>query len=441
MQISARKLAKGGEGMGLFNWFGSKKEDRSNTADPEETLEDILLSVGMINKPITKEQALNIPAVSACVTIIAECIAGLPVYLYKEDGKSVKKISDDPRIKLLNDETGDTLDAFEFKKALIVDYLLTGGGYAFINRERNRVKSLHHVDASYVATQQNSDPIFKDYRLLVNGAFYEGYQFIKMLRNTKDGITGTGIIHENNKLLSVVYNSLIYEELLLKTGGNKKGFLKSQGRLSDNAMKELKEAWRKLYSNNTENVVILNNGLDFQEASSSSVELQLNENKKTNSEEICKLFIVPPSILDGTATEDVTTNWIKTCILPKLISLQTALNKSLLLPSEKGSFYFAFDTKELLKGDIEKRFKAYEIGTKNGILQIDEVRYLEDLEPLGLDFIKLGLQDVLYDPVTKKIYTPNTDKTATMDNSNADSKEDSNNETNSDVPTKGGETE
>jgi HK97 family phage portal protein len=162
--------------------------------------------------------------------------------------------------------------------------------------------------------------------------------------------------------------------------------------------------------------VVLNNGLDFQEASNTSVEMQLNENKKTNSTEICRMFITPPSILDGTASVEVYNNWIKVCILPILIAIQTALNKDLLLQSEKGSFYFAFDTKELLKGDIEKRFKAYEIASKNGIMQIDEIRYREDLEPLGLDFIKLGLQDVLYNPKTKEIYTPNTNKTTDMTN-------------------------
>lgn len=426
--------------MKLFGWFRRKEEIRS-IEEEAETLEDILLNGGITNKPITKEQALNIPSVVACVDAISDCIASLPVHLYRENGKRVKEVADDYRVKFLNDETGDTLDGFQFKKALIIDFLLTGGGYSFINRERNKIKSLHYVESEKIFIQQNQDPIFKDYKILVNGAFYEGYQFVKMLRNTKDGITGTGIIAENNKLLSVAYNSLVYENLLLLTGGNKKGFLKSQGRLSKDAIAELKEAWKKLYSNNTENVVVLNNGLDFKEASSSSVELQLNENKTTNADEICKLFLVPPSILDGTASDDVWTNWVKTCISPKLLALQTAFNKDLLLPSEKGSFYFAFDTKELLKGDIEKRYKAYEIGSKNGILQTDEIRYMEDLEPLGLDFIKLGLQDVLYDPKTKQIYTPNTDKTATMDNSSADSKEDSNNETNIDVPTKGGETE
>jgi hypothetical protein len=102
--------------------------------------------------------------------------------------------------------------------------------------------------------------------------------------------------------------------------------------------------------------------------------------------------------------------------LPILKAFEAALNKDLLLESEKGSFYFAFDTKELLKGDMLKRYQAYEIAIKNGFMQWDEVRYQEDLEPYGLDFIKLGLQDVLYNLKTKEIYTPNTNKTSNMDN-------------------------
>ena len=61
-----------------------------------------------------------------------------------------------------------------------------------------------------------------------------------------------------------------------------------------------------------------------------------------------------------------------------------------------------------------KRYKAYAIALSNGFLQIDDVRYMEDLEPLDLEFIKLGFQDVLYNPKTKQIYTPNTDKTSVM---------------------------
>jgi HK97 family phage portal protein len=391
------------------------KEFRQYQKEERMTLEEILLQAGISTETITKDQALNIPSVNACVSVISDTVASLPIRLFKAKNGKVSVV-EDYRVGLLNDETKDTLDGFQFKKAIVEDYLLTGAGYAYINRERNTVKSLHYVDNVNLSVNVNADPIFKKYDILVNGAPYREFEFIKLTRKTKDGVTGKGIINENNKMLSVAYNSLIFEDILVKTGGNKKGFLKAQGRLSPEAITELKNAWNNLYKNNTENVVVLNNGLDFQEASNTSVEMQLNENKKTNSTEICKIFIVPPSILDGSASDEEYNNWIKTCILPILIAIQTALNKDLLLPSEKGSFYFAFDTKELLKGDIEKRFKAYEIATKNGIMQVDEVRYLEDLEPLGLDFIKLGLQDVLYNPVTKEIYTPNTNKSTNMDN-------------------------
>ena len=102
--------------------------------------------------------------------------------------------------------------------------------------------------------------------------------------------------------------------------------------------------------------------------------------------------------------------------MPLINAFENSLNVSLLTGSERNKYYFKFDTKELMKGDIEKRMKAYAEAVKSGIMQVDEVRYLEDLKPLGLDFIKLGLQDVLYNPVTKEIYTPNTNQTNNITN-------------------------
>ena len=100
--------------------------------------------------------------------------------------------------------------------------------------------------------------------------------------------------------------------------------------------------------------------------------------------------------------------------MPILSAFESALNKDFLLPSEKEKNFFAFDTTDLTKGDIEKRFKAYELGIKNGVLQVDEARYKENLPPLGLKFLKLGLQDVLYFVDSEEIYTPNTNKLAKM---------------------------
>lgn len=403
---------KGGEILKLRNPFRKKQKslDDFQKAEIRQTLEELLISGSTTTDEITHEQAMNIPSVAACVNLICDTIASLPIYLYKENGDQVKVVKDD-RVALLNDDTQDALSGREWKRAMLEDFLLDGNGYSYINRVGNTVESLHFVETINVGVQSSPDPIFKNHTILINGAPYYEWEFIKLTRKSKNGITGKGIIKENNTLLSVAYNSIIFEEGLVKAGGSKKGFLKSQGRLSTDAITELKNAWNNLYKSNSEsNVVVLNNGLEFQEATLTAVELQMNEQKQTNFEEICKLFLVPPMILHGKAKEEDYNLWVKICIMPILAAFENAINKDLLLPSEKESFYFAFSVEELVKGSIRERYQAYELGVKSGILQIDEVRYKENLPPLGLDFIKLGLQDVLYFSKNDEIYTPNTNK-------------------------------
>lgn len=384
-------------------------------ADPgpqeTDTNEDALLRASLSDEYLTKDQAMNVPAFAACVNLIAETISTIPIKLYKLEKEKLEDVKDDPRVRLLNDDTGDTLNGVQFKRAIVKDYLTGKGGYAYINRSGNQIKSIHYVKESEVSFMYTSDPIFKDYDIMIQGTRYKPFDFLKILRNTEDGRSGKSIVDENSEILSVAYHSLKYEKNLVKTGGNKKGFIKSPKKLAQAAIDALKKAWRNLYMNNTENVVVLNDGLEFQEASNTSVEMQLNENKKTNGDEICKIFNMPPAMINGGATEQDKTNFVQYCLNKALKEMECALNRDLLLEAEKGLFYFAADTSELTKGDIEKRFRAYEIAGKSGFLQIDEIRLKENLPPLGLDFVRLGLQDVLYDPKTKQFYTPNMNVT------------------------------
>lgn len=399
-----------------YKEYRSYQELRAEVESQGTSLEDLLLEARINSDAITELEAMQIPSFAGCVNLISNTIAMLPIKLYKEENKKVEEVLGDFRIKLLNDETGDTLDGFQFKKALVHDFLVNGAGYAYILKDRNKEpKSLHYVDCKNLSIISNNDSIFKDYYINVHGKKYMPHEFLKITRNSKDGITGNGIVKENSSILAVAHNTLKYENMIVKTGGNKKGFLKSAKRLSEEAMTALKSAWNNLYQNNAEKVIILNEGLEFQEASKTSVEMQLNENKSTNAMEICKIFNVPPEVFSGTFSESIDNKFTRYAILPILEAVKTALNKVLLKESEKGSFYFDFDTDERFKGDIEKRFKAYEIASKNGFMQIDEIRYKENLNPLGLKFIKLGLQDVLYNPETGEIYTPNTNQFVNME--------------------------
>ena len=164
-----------------------------------------------------------------------------------------------------------------------------------------------------------------------------------------------------------------------------------------------------MYSNNTESVVVLNDGLQFQESSNTSVEMQLNENKKTNGEQLCLLFNFPTAIAKGSYTDKEYNNAFKTTILPILRMIECALNKSLLLEREKKGekiLYYAFDTREVLKGDLKSRYDAYKIAIESGFKKIDEVRYMENDNDRKDGTVSLKLDSLLEVP-DSDIHTAN----------------------------------
>ena len=395
--------------------FGKRKEEvRADTDAVTPTIEsDLLLSCLLGKNAVTKEKAMEIPTVQACVNLIAGTIASLPINLYKKGEDGVVEEMRNRRTMLLNNDTGDTLTATQFWKAMIEDYYLGKGGYAYINWSGVDVKSIHYVDESEVSIVKNTDPIFKDYDILIRGSQYKPFEFFKILRKTKDGMSSRSITEDSPLIINVAYSGLTYEESLVRKGGNKRGFLKSPRKLTQPAIDALKDAFRRLYGSTDENVVVLNDGIDFQEASNTSVEMQLNENKKANTTEICKLFGIPDGMINGSPTTADIDSFIRTCTVV-MNDIECSLDRDLLLESEKGLFYWAFDTKELTRGNIKERYEAYKIGLEKNFLQIDEVREKEDLEPIGFEWITLGLDSVLFNPKTGQIYTPNTNALQTM---------------------------
>lgn len=397
--------------------FGKHKQEvraDTNAGTGEIVSSDALLSALLGKNVVDKQMALEIPAVQACLQLIAGTVSSLPICLYEmtEEG-DVKKIPDDPRLRLLNNNTGDTLTSVQFWRALIEDYYLGKGGYAFINQTWGEILSIHYVDEQHISFLTNTDPIFKDYKILVDGQAYEGFRFLKILRKTKDGWKSASLIDESGTVLNVAYNTMIYERNLVARGGNKRGFLQSEKPLSESAFAMLKEAFRRMYSSSDENVVMLNNGVKFQEASNTSVEMQLRENKDANGCAICQIFGVPPAMIYGGAQQNDVDAFIRT-IAALLNDIECSLDRDLLRYDET-SKYFAFDTRELTRGNVKERYEAYEIGIRNHFVQPDEVREMEDLEPMGFNWITLGLDSVLMDPATKMIYTPNTNQMQSLD--------------------------
>ena len=398
--------------MGLFDFIRKRDDTQTTTENTNQTettpvVNDLLLQALMNDNPITREQALTIPTVSGAVDFISNTIASMPVKLFKVKQGKVEEVEGDTRTKLLNGDTGDTLDAFQMKKAMVEDYLLGKGGYAYIRRDRNNVTGLFYVKDIRITAYPNFQPIFKDFYLIVEGETYQPYEFLKILRSTKDGATGRGLTCEVSTALQTAYQTLTYQMGLVKTGGNKKGFIKSQNRLTQEAINSLKTAWANLYQNNTENVVVLNQGLEFQESSSSSVEMQLNQNKKTLADEINDIFHIHKEDFDLT---------FKEAIYPIVRAFETALNRDLLLEKEKKNMFFEFDVKEILRANIKERYEAYDMALKSGWKTVNEVRKAENENYIeGMDVLNVGLGAVLYDINTHQFYTPNTDTISTFE--------------------------
>jgi HK97 family phage portal protein len=215
----------------------------------------------------------------------------------------------------------------------------------------------------------------------------------------------------------VAYALLIYEQKIIKSGGVRKAFLIAEHQLAPDVKAKVKTAWSMINSENGDNAIFINGGdVKVQEAASTPLELQMNENKLSNAAQIYELFGLSSEIIKGTATDEQIAHAVQNAVVPIISAFESILNRNLLLESEKGHKYFAFDLKELLKGDIEKRYKAYQIALQSNFMQLDEVRYAEDLKPLGFNLIKFGLNDVFYDVNTKTFYTPNTNATANINN-------------------------
>ena len=401
--------------MGLFDIFfrnNTEEEKRSNEL-PEVSppCDDVLLKALLNNETITREKALTLPSVNGAVDFISNCIASMPVKLYKvKDGK-VEEKRDDHRVTLLNGDTGDTLDGFQMKKAMVTDYLLGKGGYCYIRKSRNDVTGLFYVEDRYITIMKVYEPIYKQYTIFVGGydndhkeknvGSFAPYEFIKLLRNTKDGASGEGLTVEVSKALETAYQTLLYQLGMVSKGGNKKGFLKSKNKLGQTEIDALKAAWAKLYGNTNENVVVLNNGLEFQEASQSAVESQMDESKKTFANEINNIFHIYPNDFERT---------FKEAIYPIIKAFETALNRDLLLEKEKKNHFFEFDVKEIIRASLKERYESYKLAKETGFMTLNEIRRAENMEWIeGLDVVNVGLGAVLYDVDRHVYYTPNTD--------------------------------
>lgn len=407
----------------MFNWF--KKEQRNDN----EVLADVAEGLIRSSSTVTRQQALSIPVVAKSVAWIAGAIAALPIKMYHKTDSGYQEVYNDYRLPLLNDYSGNGMIANDLKRQILVDLLLDGNGYAYISKKGNKITKLSYIPTCRLTYTESVDTIDKVVNVWVDSRQVQDYNVFRLVNNSKNGISGVGFVSDCQDLLSTVLSSLQYENSSISSGV-RRGFLKSKSKLDQDKMNELRRAWRKLTTPNQSDVLVLNAGIEFEDASSTATESQLSQNKVINMHQILAYFGLPTNFFEG-VNSDAYLTAVRIAILPIVKQLTNALNNYMLLESEKSNMKFEIDTSDLLRINANERFAAYQTGLQSGILTIDEVRRMENLPVLGMQYLKLGLGDVLYNISDGKIFVPNTgaivdpsvttngDKTATNDDEQA----------------------
>lgn len=386
-----------------FNWL--KREKRSTEND---VIADVLngLSPLVNGKTISRKQAMSIPVVTKSVNWIASAIASLPIKMYRRTDKGYIEIYDDYRLPLLNNYSGNCMTANDLKRQVIIDLLLEGNGYAYISKLGNKIEKLSYIPTSKLTYTESVDNIDKIVNVWLDGKQVQDYNVFRLVNNTKNGISGVGFISDCQDLLSTILSSLQYENNSISSGV-RRGFLKSKSKLDKDKMDELKQAWKRLTSPSQSDVLVLNAGIEFEDASNTATESQLSQNKTINMHQILAYFGLPTNFFEG-ANSDAYLTAVRIAVIPIVKQLVNALNNYLLLESEKQDLKFDIDTSEILRINANERYNAYQTGLSSGILTIDEVRRMENLPVLDMQYLKLGLGDVLYNIKDGKIFVPNT---------------------------------
>lgn len=351
-------------------------------------------------KPVNEQTAMQTTAVYACVRILAEAIASLPlhVYEYQEDGGK-QMVHDHPLYYLLHDEPNPEMTSFVFRETLMSHLLIWGNAYAQIIRDGSgRVLGLYpllpnKMDVQrddrgnlYYVYSRNSDenPTFKEYgdiRLKAEDVLHiPGLGF--------DGLIGYSPIAMAKNAVGMTLACEEYGASFFANGANPGGVLEHPGVLKDPS--KVRESWNSVYRgvNNAHKIAVLEEGMKYQQIGIPPEEAQFLETRKFQINEIARLYRIPPHMVGDlekssfSNIEQQSLEFVKYTLDPWVIRWEQSLQRALLLPGEKGKYFIKLNVDGLLRGDYQSRMNGYAVGRQNGWLSANDIREMENLNPI-----------------------------------------------------------
>lgn len=387
--------------MGFMEWLGFR-QPRAGPTVPEirDNVRDsgTLFVFGRANsgEQVDEKSAMQIATVYACVRLLADSVAQLPLHLFRvvgEDGQ--EKANDHPLYNILYRQPNPEMTDFSFKEVLMTHLLLWGNAYVQIIRDgKNNVLGLYpllpenveidrdakgnlyyiyHAYTDEVPGDNNKDIIFRrDEILHIPGLGFNGlvgFSPIAMMKNS----LGTNIAVEK------------YGSSFFKNGAQPSGVLEHPGVLKD--PQKIRDNWSSVYggAGNAHKVAVLEENMHYKPISLPPEDSQFLSTREFGVEEICRIFRVPPHMVQDlkratySNIEHQSIDFVVHTLDPWLIRIEKAIIKDVLLEEEKDEYFPKFNVDGLLRGDIESRMRAYGTGISNGFFSPNDARRKENM--------------------------------------------------------------
>ncbi len=366
--------------MGLFNMF-----KRRNWANLDKFL-DRPTSSG-IN--VTETVALGIPAVYACIRVLAESIASLPLITYERlpDGDK-QRATGFSLYPLLHDQPNPIMTSLELRELLMGHLCLRGNAFCLIERVSGEVVALWPLHPDRIKVEVENRELVYTYQSPEGPEKIYAMQDILHIRGlSSDGIMGYSPLTLLRDTFGHSKAISDYSANYFKNDASPGGVLSTSHSLTTQGVANLRDSWNLGYqgSGKHHKVAILDNDLKWTSVGVSPQDSQLIESQKFSVVEIARAYRVPLNLVmdyERSTYSNVTEqnrSFLTHTLTPWMERIEQAIHKSLLTESEKARYFVEHLTQNFLKANTKERFEAYQIARDAGFMSVNEIRQLENM--------------------------------------------------------------
>ena len=343
-------------------------------------------------KAVNERTAMQTSAVYACVRILAESVAGLPLHVYERTANGSKSTKPShPLYRLLHDEPNREMTSFVFRETLMSHLLLWGNAYAQIIRDgRGFPIALYPLLPDRMAVDRNeSGELVYTYQSDKGQVKLRRENILHIPGLGFDGLIGYSPIAMAKNAVGLALATEDYGATFFANGANPGGVLEHPVVIKPEQADRLRESWQSQFGGaNAHKVAVLEEGLKFHQMSIPPEQAQFLETRKFQINEIARIFRVPPHMVGDlekssfSNIEQQSLEFVKYTLDPWVVRWEQSLQQVLILPSEKATIFIKFNLDGLLRGDYQSRMQGYSTGIQNGFMSVNDVRGLEDMNLL-----------------------------------------------------------